>query len=301
MERPEALVINLLRQEVGARQSPYSSVSRLFRRHPSIRWSRPYHSSIDESVAEVLRREPHWRVLQCTEPALRHDGYRPEELLSGSKARRLRQAMEHVLSTHPGDPYACAKLGGLELSEGRHQQAVHLLREGLCHCPDSDSATRYELQLHLAMALARDNPPEAMALYRQALGQPLDPRLTIAARLNLAALLLRTGEVERSADLCREATAIVPELALGWYNLGVSQRQLGDLPGAIASYHQAIRLAPDAPESHQNLAVAQLLAGDIGGAREGFRNAISLLERHGRHADAQDLRQRAGSMVKLEE
>ncbi len=39
LQRPDLLLINLLRLEVGARQSPYSNVSRLFRRHPAIRWS----------------------------------------------------------------------------------------------------------------------------------------------------------------------------------------------------------------------------------------------------------------------
>ncbi len=40
MAQPDVLVINLLRYEDGAVQSPYSSVSRLFRKHPAIQWSR---------------------------------------------------------------------------------------------------------------------------------------------------------------------------------------------------------------------------------------------------------------------
>ena len=59
MAQPDVLVINLLRYEVGAAMAPYSSVSRLFRRHSSIRWSRPYHSMIvrDEEarLGECLR------------------------------------------------------------------------------------------------------------------------------------------------------------------------------------------------------------------------------------------------------
>ena len=46
MAQPDVLVINLLRYEVGAAMAPYSSVSRLFRRHPSIRWSR--HVPLDD-------------------------------------------------------------------------------------------------------------------------------------------------------------------------------------------------------------------------------------------------------------
>ena len=53
MAQPNVLLINLLRHERGAVQSPYSNVSRLFRRHPAIRWSRAYHSMVDDSVAET--------------------------------------------------------------------------------------------------------------------------------------------------------------------------------------------------------------------------------------------------------
>ena len=62
MAQPDVLVINLLRFEEEAAQSPYSSVSRLFRRHPAIRWSRAYHTMIDDSVEELLKSEGHWRL-----------------------------------------------------------------------------------------------------------------------------------------------------------------------------------------------------------------------------------------------
>ena len=42
MAQPDVLVINLLRHERGAIQSPYSNVSRLFRRHPRIQWSQAW-------------------------------------------------------------------------------------------------------------------------------------------------------------------------------------------------------------------------------------------------------------------
>ncbi len=152
LAKPDLLLVNLLRFERGARQSPYSSVSRLFRRHPAIRWSRPYHAMVDDSVLELLGREPHWRIADCDEPALVHDGYRPELLAAGDKAVRLRRAMESELERRPGDPYACAKLGSLEVSEGRCQRGIALLEQGLAHCPASAVAERYELLLHLAIA-----------------------------------------------------------------------------------------------------------------------------------------------------
>ena len=300
MEQPELLLVNLLRQELGALQSPYSNVSRLFRRHPAIRWSRAYHSLVDDSVAELLQREPHWRIADCSTPALLHDGYRPELLSAGNKAARLRAAMEAELLARPDDPYACAKLGSLEVAEGQAQRGIALLRRGLQHCPAGAHPERYELLLHLAMAEAEREPAAAIALYRQALVTPLAPRLTLAARLNLAALLLHQDQLEDAEELCRQATTVAPEIGLGWFNLGVIRRRRGDLGGALEAYRQAAALSPDHAETQQNLAVALLLGGDIIGARQGFRQAIQLLLLQGRRDEAEQLRQQAGELVKLE-
>ena len=300
MEQPELLLVNLLRQELGALQSPYSNVSRLFRRHPAIRWSRAYHSLVDDSVAELLQREPHWRIADCSTPALLHDGYRPELLSAGNKAARLRSAMEAELLARPDDPYACAKLGSLEVAEGQAQRGIELLLRGLQHCPSGAHPERYELLLHLAMADAEREPAAAIALYRQALVTPLAPRLTLAARLNLAALLLHQGQLEDAEELCRQATTVAPEIGLGWFNLGVIRRRRGDLAGALEAYRQAATLSPEHAETQQNLAVALLLGGDIIGARQGFRQAIQLLVLQGRGDEAEQLRQQAGQLVKLE-
>ena len=213
MEQPELLVITLLRQEEGALQSPYSSVSRLFRRHPDLRWSRAYHAMVDDSVHELLQREPHWRIAQCPEPALLHSGYRPDQLADGRKARQLRLAMENELRQRPGDPYACAKLGALLVDEGQRAAGIRLLETGLASCPSTAEPERFELLLHLAIAHTPGQPRRAARLYRQALALPLDPRLTLAARLNLASLLLEGGDLEEAARLSREATEVAPAIA----------------------------------------------------------------------------------------
>ena len=300
MAQPDVLLINLLRQEVGAVQSPYSNVSRLFRRHPAIRWSRAYHSMVDDSVAELLQREPHWRIADCPEPALLHHGYRPELLAQGDKGQRLRAAMEAELERNPGDPYACAKLGSLEVAEGHRQRGIALLEQGLAQCPATAHPERYELLLHLALAQGAGQSDAAEALYRQALAVPLAPRLTLAARLNLAALLLERGAGAEAEALCQRATAVAPEIGLGWYNLGLIRRRLGNLGGALEAYREARRLQPEHPETHQNLAVALLLGGDIEGARASFRQAITLLDQLGRNDEARRLHQQAGELVKLE-
>ena len=304
MAQPDLLLINLLRFERGARQSPYSNVSRLFRRHPALSWSGAYHAMVDDSVAALLQAEAHWRLTDCPVPALLHDGYRPELLASGCKAQRLREAMETELARNPGDPYTCAKLGSLEVSEGNRERGLALLEQGLARCTDGAPRgahpERYELLLHLALAHSDHTPQRAIELYRQALEIPLAPRLTLAARLNLAQLLLAAGDAAGAAALVEAACNAAPELALVWFHRGVVERQRGRLAEAIGAYRQAASLDPQAPETQQNLAVCLLLGGDIPGARSGFSRAIALLQQQGRGQEAEALRQQAGTLVKLE-
>lgn len=300
MAQPDVLVINLLRYEEGAAQAPYSSVSRLFRRHPALRWNRAYHSMIDDSVIALLQQEPQWRVVDCPEPALVHTGYQPDQLLAGDKASRLRQAMEAELLDRPGDPYACAKLAGLEIEAGQRERALELLELGLAQCGANDHAERYELLLHLAMAHGQVDLPEAEKHYRAALAVPLAPRLNISARLNLGALMLRQNRLQEAAELTEAATRQVPEVMLGWYNLGLIRRKGGDIGGALEAYETALQLAPRNPEIHQNLAAAQLLGGNIDAARGSFLTAIGLLLEQGRRQEAEILAQKAGELVKLD-
>ncbi|MEB3159747.1 MAG: glycosyltransferase, partial [Synechococcus sp.] len=286
MSQPDVLVINLLRYERGATMAPYSSVSRLFRRHPRIRWSRPYHSMIDDSVEALLKDEPTWRIIDCGTPALMHDGYRPELLAGSDKQQRLREAMEQWLADEPGNAYACAKLGALEVACGKPERGIALLREGLNSLEETGErhAERYELLLHLAMAQRDLDREQAIATYRQAMKLPIETRLSLGARLNLAALLMETEQLDEAISLTTVATQQAPEVALGWYNLGLMQRRQGDLAAAIEAYNEALKRHPNHPESHQNRAIALLLGGNLDGAREGFQRAISLLQQQGRQA-----------------
>ena len=299
MAQPDVLVINLLRYEIGAAMAPYSSVSRLFRRHPSIQWSRPYHSMIDESVQALITSEPQWRIANCSEPAILHDGYRPELLAGSDKADRLREAMEDDLKRHPGDPYASAKLGGLLISEGRASEAIPLLRQGL-EGATAQSSERYEVLLHLGLALTESEPNEAVAFYRQALEIPLDTRITLGARLNLAARLMEQDQLDEAIQLTQTATQRAPEVALGWYNLGLMLRKKGDIAAALEAYGRSLALDPNNAACHQNHAVARLVGGDIEAARNGFRKAIELLAAQGRADEARQLRDNVQGIVKLD-
>jgi tetratricopeptide (TPR) repeat protein len=258
---------------------------------------------IDDSVEALIKAEPQWRIVDCGIPALIHDGYRPELLADTDKAERLRQAMEQWLEKKPGDPYACAKLGALEVSRGNRERGIALLEQGLASIAGAQDqhAERYELLLHLAMAQAEQDAATAIATYREALALPVAARLSLGARLNLAALLLENNGLEEAISLTTAATNEAPEVALGWFNLGLMQRRKGDIAAAIQAYGEALDRQPDHPECHQNLAVALLMGGDVDGARKGFHVAIALLEEQGRQEEATALFNQLQGIVKLDE
>ncbi|NJN30033.1 MAG: glycosyltransferase, partial [Synechococcales cyanobacterium RM1_1_8] len=131
LQQPDLVAINLLRQEIGARQSPYSLVSRLFRRHPKLQFRRPYHAMIDDSLGELLQREPQWKVVDTTHPSLRHDGYQAGAIAAQNKFHRARTAMERYLAQRPDDGYCCAKLGALYGEQGDWARGIALLERGL--------------------------------------------------------------------------------------------------------------------------------------------------------------------------
>lgn len=278
LNQPNILAINLLRQEIGASQSPYSLVSRLFRRHPALSFRRPYHAMIDDSLNELLQTEPSWKVVNTSHIAIRHHGYQTSAIAAQNKFARARQAMEHYRTDHPNDPYCCAKLGALYGEQGNWHRGIALLTQGLS-APDLDAPTRYELHYHLAIGQRHQGNAEAAAEhYQAALAQPIAELLKLGAYNNLASLLQAEGLPDLAQGLYEQAIALDPSFATAHYNLGKLRREQGDLAGAIAAYETALTLNPDRPEIHQNLAVALLKAGAMERSRAAFGQAIALYQ-----------------------
>ncbi len=272
------LLINLVRQEVGAAQSPYSLVSRLWRRHPDIYFTRPYHELVDESVAAILERESQWQIGYLPQVAIRHSGYQAGAIAKRQKLQRAREAMAAYLVEHPEDPYICSKLGALYVQTGEMQAGVELLQRGLQANPTATSV-RYELHYHLALAHHRlGQNSQATGHYQAALQQQLPEILKLGACNNWGSLLQEQGNLPTAKAVFQHLLGVDPTFAVGHYNLGLTLKGLGDFTGAIAAYEQAIQLAPDYAEAHQNLGVVLLKVGQVAASLAAFRRAIALHE-----------------------
>jgi glycosyltransferase involved in cell wall biosynthesis len=283
------LVINLLRQEVGAAQSPYSMLSRLFRRHPDIYFTRPYHAMIDDSVTQLLQREPQWQIGYLPEVAILHEGYQSELIASRDKFNKALNTMEGFLVTHPNDPYVCSKLGALYVQIGETEKGLELLRRGLRSIYGNanenalnDASTLYELHYHLGSVYSElQNPNKAEHHYQAALQQPIPARLKLGATNNLGNIFKDKGQLQNAAAMYQQALQIDPSFSVGYYNLGMTLKAMGQLSAAIEHYQRAIELNPNYAEAYQNLGVVLLKVGQVLESIDAFGNAIALYEQQG--------------------
>ena len=275
IEQENYLVFNLIRQEVGAAQSPYSLISRLFRRHPEIWFTRPYHAMIDDQVMSLLQREPNWKIGSISEVAILHEGYQAEIISGRDKVNRARSTMEGFLATHPTDPYVCSKLGALYVQVGETAKGIELLERGLNTV--EDAATTYELHYHLGSVCVELNAIEkAVEHYQQAIQQPILPRLKLGAINNLGSVLKDYGDFQNAQNLYQQALEIDPTFAIAHCNLGATLKAMGQFTTAIEHYRTAIALNSNYAEAYQNLGVALLKVGQVSESLAAFKSAIAL-------------------------
>lgn len=310
MSQKDALVINLIRQEVGAAQSPYSLVSRVFRNHPQIKFSRPYHALIDDSVIGILSTQTHWKIITLPEVAILHQGYQVDLINQQNKWRTAQMTMEQYYHQHPDDPYVASKLGGLYLEMGQISQGIDVLEQGLSQLKtrlqagdDSAQATSilYEMHYHLGIGYRKQqNLTQALFHYQTATQIDILPTLKLGAYNNLGNLFKEIGQLIEAKTTYQQVLEIDPNLAIAHYNLGMTFRAMGDYREAITAYNQAIALNPKGADAYQNLGVVLLQIGQIQQSREAFKQAIVLHEQN-HSTEAQRLRQALQAMgLKIE-
>ncbi len=270
----DVLALNLLRLELGAPQSPYTLITRCFRRLPTVSFYRPYHETVDDSLAALQGQEPRWQVVTLTTVAIHHRGYDPAVVVQRGKFERARQAMVTYLASHPDDAYLANKLAALYIQSDQSDQALDLLHRALADATSLDSITRYELYYHRALAQAATDPLLASQDYAAALAETVPPYLTLGALINLGSLKKAEGDLTAALDLFDQAIAIDSSLAIAYYNRGTTHRARGYLEEAIADYQRAIDLDPDYAQAYQNLGVALFKLGKLPEALESFRQAL---------------------------
>jgi glycosyltransferase involved in cell wall biosynthesis len=303
IKQEKYILINLLRQEIGATQSPYSLVSRLFRNHPGIHFNRPYHALVDDSITAILAQEPHWQIGYLPEVAILHAGYQKAVINQQNKYAKAALAMGEFFSANPNDPYVCNKLGALYVEMGKIQEGIELLKKGLnavieleeSKSPEQPNNSNYDIlyELHYHLGIAHATVKDyawSIFHYQAAVNLPIYPLLKLGGYNNLGNLLKISKDFVGAKLAYEMAIEIDPNFVAGYYNLGMVCKEMGLFVEAINAYDQAILLNPDYAEAYQNLGVVLLKVGDVQASLEAFENAIALHELHNPQ-EAQRLRQ----------
>lgn len=295
LDQPEALAFTVLREETQAGQVPYSRLSRLFRNRPEIRFQRPYHELVDDSLLALQQQEPNWRITAWPTPVIRHYGYGRDRLQQRGTAERMRRSLETWLADHPEDAYLCSKLGGLLVQEGDLKAAQRWLKQGLKQ-GRPEPAVRYELLYHLALLERRQgNVDAAIDRYQAALQEPVDAIHKLGAWVNLSHLYRDRGQVGLAYDAARQAVAAAPSATVALTAWGLAARAISNYPEAIAAYQQALQLDPNDPSLYQNLGAVLFQVGQLEASYEAFRQAIAGYEQQG-SPEAQRLELRLQAM-----
>ncbi|WP_126147139.1 glycosyltransferase [Synechococcus elongatus] len=295
LDQPEALAFTVLREETQAGQVPYSRLSRLFRNRPDIRFQRPYHELVDDSLLQLQEREAHWKITAWPTPVIRHYGYGRDRLQQRGTAERMRQSLETWLADHPEDAYLCSKLGGLLVQEGDLKAAQRWLKQGLKQ-GRPEPAVRYELLYHLALLERRQGDLDAaIDRYQAALQEPVDAIHKLGAWVNLSHLYRDRGQLGLAYDAARQAVAAAPQATVALTALGLAARAIGNYPEAIAAYQQALQLDPNDPSLYQNLGAVLFQVGQLEASYAAFRQAIAGYEQQG-SPEAQRLELRLQAM-----
>ena len=281
--KPEdLLLVTMLRQEIGANQSPYTRVSRLFRNLPELKFVRPYHESVDESVEALMAADERWQIAQFDQVAIAHTGYSLDEITAKDKFKRAQRIMEAHLDAHPQDAYMANKLGALYTQSNEWEKALDTLQTAL-RSGNFDPMTQYELHYHLGIAHRQLAPePDQLAAaeenYRRALALPIAEKLKLGAHLNLAALLKLKGDLEGALTQYETAARIDPSQPMTYFNLGVVHRARGYLEPALRAYEYALVLDPNYAAAYQNLAAVLFKLGRLPESKRAFEKAIALLK-----------------------
>lgn len=166
-----------------------------------------------------------------------------------------RACYEAVLRENPAQPDALHLLGVIADQEGRHDDAVALIRRAITIAPH---AAAFHDNLGNAL-LASGAPGEAESAYRQAITLDAD---YLEARYNLANLLRRRGAAAEARQAFEDVLARMPDHLQARNNLAMLLwEDLGDIAGAEPHFAALLQKAPTWPVGRMNHGLFLLAGG----------------------------------------
>lgn len=250
--------------------------ARLFRNHPQIKYSRPYHETIQAGTDAILALKTGWKVHYEPDIILRHYGYESDQLKAYSKLNRELRMLESHMKKNPDDHAMGIRLVEIYKQTGRYHEAVTLAHRILESKSDSTAA------LHILGTIyhERGELGDAAAQYKKALA--IDNTLPWV-HYHLGSAYQKQGKTDRAEAEFRIALSLDPNLVKAHVALGVVFHVKDMLDEAQYAYQQALNINPDDVEALFNLGIVLSHQGNIDEAKRKYGQAIKI---HPRFAEA---------------
>ena len=174
---------------------------------------------------------------------------------------------------------------------GLAAEAEGLLRAGLRRHP-----TDFWLNHEMAQTLHKMQPPRLEEAIRHYTAARVLRSRSPGVQVNLGAALQAQGDLKGAVACYHEALRLDPKDAKAHYALGLALKAQGDLKGAAACYREAIRVRPNYAEAHCNLGSVLGLQGRFAESLAAYRRGHALGSRDPtwRYPSAQWVRQARG-------
>jgi len=233
----------------NSRSERFVKVGRLFRNHPSVRYSRAYHEMVSSSAYELIAQESQWQLLDEPRIIIRHYGYEPYEMQSRKKHERGIRIMESYLRENQNDVYMLTKLGESYNSVGRYDEAMVMFKKSIAL--DPNIAESYK-DLGIAY-FEKGLFDEAIIEFKKSIA--IKPHIADTHN-NLGMACYAKGFVDKAISEYIEAIAIEHDFVEAHYNLGLAYGTKGIVDKEISEYKKALAINPDLEEARINLSYA---------------------------------------------
>lgn len=231
------------------RSERFAEVGRLFRNHPLVRYSRPYHEMVASTAYDLIAQEPNWQMLYERKIIIRHYGYEPSEMESRKKYERGLRIMESYIKKNQSDDYMSTKLAETYNAVRRYDEAIIEFKKAITINPKYANA-------HKGLGIAyleKGMLDEAIVELKKAVA--IDPKRADAHN-NLGMAYWARGLSDKAISEYMEALAIEPNFVEAHYNLAVGYGAAGCIDDEISHYKKALAINPNFAEAHSNLGAA---------------------------------------------
>ncbi|MGD8510445.1 MAG: tetratricopeptide repeat protein [Gammaproteobacteria bacterium] len=217
-----------------------------------------------------------------------------------------REKLLRALEESPGDAELMIRMGRLEFSTGRLDEAERLFRDAVRIAETAEGLEgigtvlnrqgRYGEALPFLKKAVELDPTRASAWNSSGealgnLGRPGDalrafgravqarPEFAVA-HYNTGLALRAMGRKEEATDSLRRAVRLRPDFPEALHALGGLLHAAGRYAGAMECFRAVIRLRPDDPGAHTSLGAACQMFGDLKSARDCYQKAVELAPRY---------------------